>query len=357
MKFGVVKLLFLLFFVWGGALQAQDLSGIWRGYFISENYDQYKFEIQIKQTPQKSVTGVSYSYLTTVFYGKATLTGTYDAKTKKFVFQEIKTVELRMSGSSVACIMKCVLEHSKSGREEFLEGTYTSKYENDDKRFGINRGEGCGGGKVYLRKVESSDFYVEPFLRTNPAEKKPDIATPKPRTTTPAKPEPKKPTPPVTNTKPAETPKKDTVRQTPAPPIARQEAPKIETPPAPKFTPPPSTRNRVNELVQTLSIKEKEITVKIYDNGEIDDDTISVYLDDKVVLSHKRLTAAPLTLTLKMDDSNPEHVLVLVAENLGRIPPNTSLMIIQDGDRRYQVQITSTEQKNAMVRFRYEGSQ
>jgi hypothetical protein len=55
-----------------------------------------------------------------------------------------------------------------------------------------------------------------------------------------------------------------------------------------------------------------------------------------------------------MDEANPDHVLVMVAENLGRIPPNTSLMIVQDGEKRHQVSITSTEQKNAMVRFRYQ---
>jgi len=55
-----------------------------------------------------------------------------------------------------------------------------------------------------------------------------------------------------------------------------------------------------------------------------------------------------------LDEDNPDHVLVMVAENMGRIPPNTSLMIIQDGDRRFQVSISSTEQKNAMVRFRYQ---
>jgi hypothetical protein len=55
-----------------------------------------------------------------------------------------------------------------------------------------------------------------------------------------------------------------------------------------------------------------------------------------------------------MDASSPEHTLIMVAENMGRIPPNTSLMIVQDGNKRYQVSITSTEQKNAMVRFRYE---
>ncbi|WP_132055245.1 hypothetical protein [Pseudocnuella soli] len=361
MKFGVVRLLLFLFLLAGGSLHAQNLSGIWRGYFVSEGFDQYKFEIQIKQNPQRAVTGVSYSYLTTIFYGKATLTGTYSPATKKFVLQEIKTVELRMSEASVACIMKCILEYSRSGNEEFLEGTYTSKYEKTSKEEGAVKGAGCGGGTVYLRKVTTSDFYVEPFLRTNPAIDKPNIAA-KPKTTTPTKPATTKPatTPPVakkptTQPKPAPTPKRDTVSRTVQPPVAKQEQPKVATPPAPKFTPPPATRNRTNDLVQTLTVKEQEITVRLYDNGEIDDDTISVYLDNKLVLSQKRLTAAPLIINLKMDPQNPDHVLVLVAENLGRIPPNTSLMVVQDGDRRYQVRITSTEQKNAMVRFRYEG--
>ncbi|HEX8609346.1 MAG TPA: hypothetical protein VF679_11965, partial [Pedobacter sp.] len=109
-----------------------------------------------------------------------------------------------------------------------------------------------------------------------------------------------------------------------------------------------------NDLVKTLVVTSNEITVKLYDNGEIDDDTITVYMDDKVILSKKRLSATPLTMTLKMDEYNAEHILVMVAENLGRIPPNTSLMIVNDGDKRHEVRITSTEQKNAMVRFRYE---
>ena len=44
----------------------------------------------------------------------------------------------------------------------------------------------------------------------------------------------------------------------------------------------------------------------------------------------------------------------MVAENLGRIPPNTSLMIVEAGEQRFEVRITSTEQKNAVVRFKYQ---
>ena len=55
-----------------------------------------------------------------------------------------------------------------------------------------------------------------------------------------------------------------------------------------------------------------------------------------------------------MDEDNSEHELVMVADNLGRIPPNTSLMIVEAGEKRYDVRITSTEQKNAVIRFKYQ---
>jgi hypothetical protein len=95
------------------------------------------------------------------------------------------------------------------------------------------------------------------------------------------------------------------------------------------------------------------VEVSLYDNGEIDDDTISIYQNGVLLLGNKRLSNKPITFTIKLDENSPEQTLVMVAENLGRIPPNTSLMIIQDGDKRHQVSITSTEQKNAMIRFRY----
>ena len=111
---------------------------------------------------------------------------------------------------------------------------------------------------------------------------------------------------------------------------------------------------RENELARTITVNTEEVTIRLYDNGEIDDDSISVFVDKQLVLSHKRLSTTAITLTLKFNADNKEHEVVMVAENLGRIPPNTSLMVITAGDKRYQVQITSTEQKNALVRFKYE---
>jgi len=41
----------------------------------------------------------------------------------------------------------------------------------------------------------------------------------------------------------------------------------------------------------------------------------------------------------------------MVAENLGTIPPNTALMIVTAGSQRYELFLTSTEQKNAVVKI------
>lgn len=346
---------FLLFFLLGPVahftLSAQNLTGIWRGNFITDNNSNYKFELQIKQNGS-SVSGVSYSYLSTVFYGKATLTGIFNKNGQNALIKEIKTVELKMSGSSLACIMKCIFNYERSGKEEFLEGTFTSKYEKDG--LGVKKGGNCGGGKVFLRKVTTSDFYIEPFLRNkvNPI-KKPVIVNQPPVKKEPiTKPIEKKPiNPPI-----AKNPEKKPIVN---PPIIKKDTPIVKSdPPIVKkqiIEPaPPDIKNRSNELIKVLTVNDPDVTIKIYDNGEIDGDIISVYLDNKLVLSEKTLTASPLLLKLKMDDINDEHELTMVAENLGTIPPNTSLMIVEAGEQRFEVRITSTEQKNAVVKFRYQ---
>ncbi|MBS1577263.1 MAG: hypothetical protein JST09_18340 [Bacteroidetes bacterium] len=363
-------LLTVLFSLSVSSSYGQTLTGIWRGYFITESSDQYKFELQIEQK-KNSISGVSYSYLTTVFYGKATLTGSFSSSSQNALIQEIKTVEVKMGPGSSACIMKCSFQYVRSGKEEFLEGTFTSRFEKNT--YGAKKGDNCGSGKVYLRKVQSSDFYIEPFLRKELADnatskgdsvitekkaasvKKPAIAKPgnaitskpanKTKTNKPTRPATAKeniakkpdnaPVNTIEDTKPDKEPESRTV-------IKKRDLP---TPTVMKL--------RENNLVQTINCETKNVSVRIYDNGEIDDDTISVYLDKKLVLSKQKLTASPLVVNIKMDEDDAEHELVMVADNLGRIPPNTSLMIVNAGDQRYEVRITSNEQKNAVVRFVY----
>lgn len=347
--------LFFLFSLTPGF--SQDLTGIWRGYFYTEGGDQYKYELQVDHKKKNTLSGVSYSYLDTRFYGKATLVGKFTRANNETVVQETKTVELKMAGGSVACIMKCVMTYSRSGREEFLEGVFSSVYETANLYAGTKRGDNCGGGKVYLRKVPTSDFTPEPFLQKRSAQQPPKQqqpaapATVKKNTVT---------TPPAKKKPPVKTPATSTT--TVAKPRTKLDTIKNQTtsisinniPGEKRTNVPLVTRERKNELTKTLVLQNKEVEVRLYDNGQVDNDTISVYLDGKLILANQRLSEKAIVYKLKVDENEPEHTLVMVAENMGSIPPNTSLMIVQDGDKRYQVSITSTEQKNAMVRFRYQ---
>jgi hypothetical protein len=156
-----------------------------------------------------------------------------------------------------------------------------------------------------------------------------------------------------TNKKPVVTKKSDPVKKIDSSTANRDVEVKINPSTKPAITVPAPLKTRENNLIQTITVNTEDVIVKLYDNGEIDDDTISVYLNNTLVLSKKRLTAAALEVKLKMDEENTDHELVMVAENLGRIPPNTSLMVVTSGGKRYEVRITSNEQKNAVVRFRY----
>lgn len=364
-------LFFLLIPFIQSASSAQDLTGIWKGYFISDAGEYYKLEFQVAQSNSNAVTGVSYSYLDIRFYGKATMTGNFINTSSSFRIREIKTVEVKSTLGGATCIMNYNFQYSRSGKEEFLEGTWLGKYEPPYQRNPPGKWGDCGGGKVFLRKVRSTDFYIEPFLRNkikdvpvidNQPPLKKDSAKTKPETlpvTRPVvktnNPPVKKPVvvnkPPVTkpitkiNTTPVKKPAIDTTQKITNPVVKTIQVP-VKTP-DPLLT-------RTNELVKVLTVYDPVVTVKLYDNGEIDGDSISVYLDKKLVLSSKGLTASPLTVKFKIDEDNSEHELVMVAENLGRIPPNTSLMIVESGEQRFDVRITSTEQKNAMVRFKYE---
>jgi hypothetical protein len=117
---------------------------------------------------------------------------------------------------------------------------------------------------------------------------------------------------------------------------------------------PPVLKERANEVVKTFTVTTRKISISLYDNGTIDKDTVSVYLNNRQVVSRKMLSLSPIVVEIDLEQENDYVELVMVAENLGEIPPNTSLMIVKAGTKQYEVRITSTEQKNAMVVFKFQ---
>jgi hypothetical protein len=122
---------------------------------------------------------------------------------------------------------------------------------------------------------------------------------------------------------------------------------------SPKIIPakPLVLKTRENALVRKIETEAGEIIINCYDNGDIDGDTVSIYHNNKLIKSHMRLSDKPISFTIDVNASHPHHELIMVAENLGSIPPNTSVMIINTPGNRYEVFISSSRQKNAKVEF------
>lgn len=106
--------------------------------------------------------------------------------------------------------------------------------------------------------------------------------------------------------------------------------------------------------IQEIKVDTGIIRLDFYDNAQIDGDSITILLNNQVIASHQLLTAKPTTIEIRVDLINREQELEMVAENLGSIPPNTALLIVTAGTKRYRLYLSSIEKRNAMVRFVYE---
>lgn len=193
-----------------------------------------------------------------------------------------------------------------------------------------------------------------------------EIKQPEPETKEPPKPVVTKPAPaPVTIAVPVKKPeiKKPEVETAATPPLKKntttvaieKEKPKpvvvntaINQKPV-KTTIPDVLVSRSNPVVKEILTEETEMLIQLYDNGEVDGDTVTVYDNNVLLAANAGLSEKPVSIKIKVNKQHPHHELVMVANNLGSIPPNTSLMVITANEKRYEVFISSSKQKNAKI--------
>jgi hypothetical protein len=113
-----------------------------------------------------------------------------------------------------------------------------------------------------------------------------------------------------------------------------------------------SFASRKAVLNRELLVESDSVRLSFYDNGEIDGDSISVFVNHQLVLSHQGLEAKAFNIYLHLDSTRELTEVSMFAENLGSIPPNTALMIVTDGKNRYEVFLSSSLTENATVELR-----
>ena len=382
----IFTLLFLLFLVFGLFAQnslAQNYSseksashykshnkneinfdGQWKGGFDEGGFGIPGFDSDIKYvleltTNGSHVSGYSYTYFQEGmkrYYTICRLTGTLNRETNDIIVTEIERTKFNTPPDFQNCFQTHRLHYEKdTGNIEVLRGTWIPA---------PNQGRGCGSGTTVLSRRIVSNLPIG-FM---PHEKSPAIKNPV------AKSPNKKP---VHKNSIAATPKKPHNNPaTKAPQTVRKPQPKMkmEETETVKSSVPKNQNSSIadseikthhyitptlkgfekrrTDIVKIIDIEQPTFHLDFYDNGEIDGDSITVFYNGKVVLSHQRLSDKPVSLSLTLDKNATENIVTMYADNLGTIPPNTALMIVTDGGKRYEVRMESDYGKSGSVIFK-----
>ncbi len=327
---------------------AQQINGQWRGFFNSKgdivmygsDNTEYVLELEIQG---KKVSGFSYSYFQgRKYYVICKLDGTYYPATKSIKVIETERVKGNTPPDFQDCFQVHYLTYKKEGKAEQLSGRWITA---------PGQQSSCGDGATTLsrRTLDKSLSKLNTSRRQQPAIKKqtvPDKATAK--TAKPAPPLVKKETPVRTTPPPAPVTVKPDPPKTAPPAVPQPEVVKQENNNAKTDL---SFEKRKQDVLKTIEIENETFRVDLYDNGEVDGDSVSLFYNNKLILSHKRLSAKPLTLNLDATTGDAINELTMYAENLGEIPPNTALMVVTDGDKRYEVRIASDLKNSGTIRF------
>ena len=243
--------------------------------------------------------------------------------------------------------------------------------------------------KTEPAKITSPEWATTVNTINKPVENKispPPVVKPAPTIAVAAKPIIEKPAPPkppatvIAVSKPPEEKKAPPVVVKPAPTIAVAAKPVIEKP-APLVVKAPVAQEKPKEIVAVVPEKKPEpiitpsvvqgaadvnkrsiattqsvyyqsdsLVLTLYDNGYVDGDTVSVVMNGDVIFSKQGLSTKAVSKTIYITKETPDSIkLVMYAENLGSIPPNTGLLVVHDGEAVYDVRFSADLKSNAAI--------
>ena len=349
----VFTLLVFSFLILGLVLaKAQRMSGQWIGGFTSADdpsgsSTDYVLEIEVAGT---QVSGYSYTYFSMSgkrYFVICRLKGSFDKGSKSLSVNEVETVKTNTPKDFKNCHQSHELTYLKQADKEVLLGKWKP----------VEKGSDCGKGNTSLeRKL---------LITTPPTSKKDEKTSPKKIDTNPvqqktvAEPDPK-PSPSIkkpTEEKIHALPKgnqqslteKSAEKKTDPKPVMPMEGGKaknLSESAKEKLT------QRNAQVIKTIEVTGPSIKIDIYDNGQVDGDTVSIFMNGVLLIPAKMLTAKPITININVNETDDVYDIVMFAESLGTIPPNTALMVVTTANKRYEINITSTEQTSGSIRLK-----
>ena len=308
---------------------AQRITGTWQGEMEGNEY----LQINIVEVGDK-LCGYTWDYdlNDTTSFCKAYFNGGYDKMMDAWYLEGYSF----MKNNGGHYLMQIKFKIIKNGKKILMKGMCRIK---PTLFF-----SGDTPSSFTLEKVSSRPTIITQTMKDCIAEFEPPKKKPAKKTAVPKKEIPTKKTLIITDSNKIPLQKVEKIKDTVA----------IKKPVLTVTTLPKQTNGRANKELRRIIINDKKITLNIYDNGTIDGDTVSIYYNGKQIVKSKRLTANALVVDVTLDENTTMHSIVLYAENLGSIPPNTALVVFTTAaGKRYELFSSATLQQNAEIVFEY----
>jgi hypothetical protein len=353
---------FLILFFLPLHLFAQDITGIWVGYLEAAG-NKLPFELAISGDGKENFTGYSHTIFT--FNGIDNIgVKTIELKNKKgnvaledgeLVFSNYTTPPRR-----VKMVGKMFLRTSDSML--VLNGSFftrTIDFREPDKTsftgtIYLRKQKGFPQTKLIAKLEEMGLLHTLSFAPQQYRKKEePAIAAAVIKTADPLP--VKKET--VNEPQVAEPKTKIKAKQKPKEIIAKKEADKkpvnqnpVTVVAAPEIKAAAAITKRKTEVIRNVFFTSDSLVLSLYDNGTVDGDTVSVVLNGEVIIAKNGLSANAIRTTIHLGpDKGDSLQLIMYAENLGAIPPNTGVLIIQDGNNRNEIRFAGDMQKSSAI--------
>ena len=331
---------------------AQKMSGQWIGGFTSADdpsgaTTDYVLEIEVNGT---QVSGYSYTYFSMSgkrYFVICRLKGSFDKGSKSLSVNEVETVKKNTPSDFKNCLQSHELTYLKQADKEILLGKWKP----------VEKGSDCGKGNTSLERklliISPPSAKQDPKIAAKKTEnivsQQNNLVTPEQKPITPAH----KPAEEKTNTVPkgnqqSVTEKSADKKAEPKPvmPMEGGKAKNLSENTKEKLT------QRSAQVIKTIDVTGPSIKIEIYDNGQVDGDTVSIFMNGILLIPAKMLTAKPITINIDVNDKEDVYDIVMFAESMGTIPPNTALMVVTTSTNRYEINITSTQQTSGSIRLK-----
>jgi hypothetical protein len=376
--------LLLFFCVISLQLAAQNLTGRWIGSFIANEdafINNYAYQIEIKENSSHQISAQTITQKGDQFFASAFARGSHSTKTNLVQIFETSFDQIKMADQLQACLMTNFLTYKVIDGHEILEGTYMST--------SLNGKRNCGSGKIFLEKIENLLTYkknnttkkVKEAIQITKTDTQKSTSIPSNKLIVSTSTKPRKPvykSNSVTKNTPVNNNNKIATNLNVIPenqvgiaqsnPIAEIDSDEVivENANNSSYTAAQNSINnqpinlpwvlvgRENKLVKKIITNSKNISIDLFDNGTIDNDTIIVYDNKKLLINKKRLSYKSIHLEFEFSENIREHEVIIVAHNMGTVPPNTALLLYKDGKNRQEYFITSTNKVNAKLLIVYE---